>query len=172
MNMAPSISAADTSGVFALLAVLADPEATKKALLEIKEAQDKLAAERESIRQDRVDAEGVRLGAEKTLAEVDGKLTALAIREGLLATQSADATKLVAKAREDAKAILDQARAEEANIRESAEAAARADFSRSLAVSDALRELEAKAKEAEARLATANAAMEALRAQVVGSVEK
>lgn len=170
MNMAPSISAADTSGVFALLAVLADPEATKKALLAINEAQDKLAAERESIRQDRVDAEEVRLGAEKTLAEVDGKLAALATRESLLATQTADAAKLVGKSREDAKAILEQAKAEEATIRESAEAAAKADFSRTLAVSDALRELEAKTKDAESRLATANVALQALRAQVTGAV--
>lgn len=168
MQMTPMIAATDVSGVFALLALITDPEGAKKRLAEIKEAQDKLASEIETVRQNRVDAESARKGSEDLLAEIDQKLVALEIREKNLSAQTALAQQIVAKAKEDAASILAQARADEKAVRESAQSLADADFVRSKAVSEALRELKAQTKDAETRLAAANSALEALRAQVGG----
>jgi chromosome segregation ATPase len=170
MQMTPMISATDVSGVFALLALISDPEGAKRRLLEIQEAQDKLASQLETVQQNRVDAESARKGSEDLLAEVDQKMTALEIREKNLAAQIASANAVVTRAKEDAAAILSQARADEKAIREATQNFVDADFARSKAVSEGLRLLKEQSRDAEARLANANAAMEALRAQVVGSV--
>lgn len=163
MQMTPMISAADTSGVFSLLALITNPEAARNALVEIKEAQTKLAAETEANRQNRVDAESARKGSEEMLAEVDQKMSALAIREKNLSAQTALAQQIVTKAREDAAAILSQARADEKAIREATENFASADFARSMSVSEGLRELKEQTKLAELRLENANRALENLR---------
>lgn len=168
MQMTPMIAATDVSGVFALLALITDSESAKKRLLEIKEAQDKLSSEAETVRQNRVDAEKAQTASKELLDEVDQKLVALELREKSLVEQTAAYQQFVAKAREDAAAILAQARADEKAIREAAENFANADFARSVAVSDALRLMKDQTRETETRLATANAALEALRAQVGG----
>lgn len=166
MQMTPMITAGDTNSVFALLQLITDPEATKKALTAIKEAQDKLASEAETVRQNRVDAEKAQKASQELLDEVDQKLTALGIREKSLTEQTVAYQQFVTKAREDAAAILAQAKLEETAIREAAEKFANADFVRSVAVSDALRLMKEQTREAEARLANANAALDALRAKV------
>lgn len=164
--MMTPIVTGDVSGVFALLQLIADPEASRTRLRELKEAQDKLAGEAESARQDRVDAEKAQKGSEAILAEVNRKHAELDAREKILASQTALAAQVLAKAREDAAAILLQAKAESGSIREATEAFIAADFDRTSAVSAALRELKNQVKEAELRLANANAALDALRAKV------
>lgn len=165
MNMTP-IVASDVNGVFALLQLITDPVAVKERLLEVKEAQDKLVEVQETVRQDRVDSEGARKAANELLAEVDQKMTALEIREKNLSAQTALAQQTVMKAREDAAAILLQAKAEAGSIREATESFIAADFDRTKAVSEALRELKIQVRDTETRLANANAALEALRAKV------
>lgn len=165
MNMTP-IVASDVNGVFALLQLITDPVAVKERLLEVKEAQDKLVEVQETVRQDRVDSESARKAANELLAEVDQKMTALEIREKNLSAQTALAQQTVMKAREDAAAILLQAKAEAGSIREATESFIAADFDRTKAVSEALRELKIQVRDTETRLANANAALEALRAKV------
>lgn len=80
MNMGPQVVAAETSAVFALLALIADPEACKVRLIELSEENTKASAAWKAAAEDRAIADSALIEAQREKSEA---MTALeALRDG------------------------------------------------------------------------------------------